>query len=134
MSYIKKSLSTGEEIKYLFKHHWITKLAMVFWAIIAIPTLGLTLLLSIYSWLFYRTIEQGVTNKRLILKKGIISRSTEEMQIAAIESVEITQSVFGRILGYGMVKVIGRGDSEIKFEYVADPLAVKRKIGSVEIT
>ena len=134
MSYIKKSLSTGEEIKYLFKHHWLTKLPMVFWAIIAIPTLGLTLLLSIYSWLYYRTIEQGITNKRLILKQGIISRKTEEMQIAAIETVEITQSVFGRILGYGMVKVTGRGDSEIKFEYVDDPLAVKRRIGSVEIT
>ena len=134
MSYIKKSLSTGEEIKYLFKHHWLTKLPMVFWAIIAIPTIGLTLLLSIYSWLYYRTIEQGITNKRLILKQGIISRKTEEMQIAAIETVEITQSVFGRILGYGMVKVTGRGDSEIKFEYVDDPLAVKRRIGSVEIT
>ena len=107
---------------------------MVFWAIIAIPTLGLTLLLSVYSWLFYRTIEQGITNKRLILKKGIISRNTEEMQIAAIETVVITQGVFGRILGYGMVKVTGRGDSEIKFEYVDDPLAVKRRIGSVEIT
>lgn len=132
MGYINDSLSNGEEIKELFKLHWFSKIPMIIWVILAIPTLGITLLLAIWEWLKLRSIEQGVTNKRVILKKGIISRKSEEMKIASIETVEIIQGVLGRMFGFGTVKVTGRGISDLIFKNIDDPMDVKKKIESVE--
>jgi uncharacterized membrane protein YdbT with pleckstrin-like domain len=75
--------------------------------------------------------EQGVTNKRVILKRGIISRKTEEMKLTSIETVEIDQGVWGRLFGFGTVKVTGRGISDVVYQGVDDPMAVKRQIESV---
>ena len=131
MGYIQDSLSNGEEVRDLFKLHWFAKIPMIIWIILAIPTLGITLLLAIWEWLKLRSIEQGVTNKRVILKRGIISRKSEEMKITSIETVEIIQGVMGRMFGYGDVKVTGRGISDLLFKKINDPMDVKRKIESV---
>lgn len=132
MSYIQDSLSNTEQIRELFKLHWFTKVPMAIWVILAIPTLGLTLLLAIWEWLKLRSIEQGVTNKRVILKRGIISRKSEEMKISSIETVEIIQGVIGRIFGFGTIKVTGRGISDLIFKNIDNPMDVKKKIESVE--
>jgi len=132
MGYIQESLSNGEQVRELFRLHWVAKLPMVFWLILSIPTFGLTLLLAIWEWLKLRSIEQGVTNKRVILKTGIISRKSEEMKVSSIETVEIVQGVIGRIFGFGTVKVTGRGISDLVFKNIDDPMDVKRKIESVE--
>ena len=131
MGYIQDSLSNGEEVRDLFKLHWFAKIPMIIWIILAIPTLGITLLLALWEWLKLRSIEQGLTNKRVILKKGIISRKSEEMKITSIETVEIVQGVMGRMFGYGDVKVTGRGLSDLLFKKINDPMDVKRKIESV---
>ncbi|MDT8339701.1 MAG: PH domain-containing protein [Sulfurimonas sp.] len=133
MGYINDSLSNDEEIKALFKLHWFSKIPMIIWIILSIPTFGATLLLAIWEWLRLRSIEQGVTNKRVILKKGIVSRKSEEMKIASVETVEIIQGVIGRIFGFGTIKVTGRGISDLIFKNVDDPMDVKKKIESVEI-
>lgn len=131
MGYIQESLSDGEQVRELFKLHWFSKISMVLWIILAIPTLGLTLLLALWEWLKLRSIEQGVTNKRVILKTGIISRRSEEMKITSIETVEIIQGIFGRLFGFGDVKVTGRGISDVVFKKINDPMDVKRKIESI---
>lgn len=132
MGYINDSLSNGEEVKEVFKLHWFSKMPIIAWIILAIPTLGITLVLAIWEWLKLRSIEQGVTNKRVILKKGIISRKSEEMKITSIETVEIIQSVLGRIFGFGTVRVTGRGISDLVFKSIDNPMDVKKKIESVE--
>jgi len=131
MSYIEQSLSTGEKIEGLFRLHWVAWIWMVIWIILAVPTLGITLILAIYEFLRLKFLEQGVTNKRVILKKGIIGRQTEEMKLSSIETVEINQGIFGRILGFGAVKVTGRGISDVVFKRVNDPMAVKRQIEGI---
>ena len=124
-------MSDGEEVRALFKLHWVAKIWLIIWIVLAIPTLGITLLLALWEWLKLRNIEQGVTNKRVILKRGIISRKTEEMKVSSIETVEIIQGVMGRIFGYGNIKVTGRGLSDLLFIKINDPMDVKRKIESV---
>jgi uncharacterized membrane protein YdbT with pleckstrin-like domain len=131
MGYIQDSLSNGEEVRDLFKLHWFAKIWMILWIVLAIPTIGITLLFALWEWLKLRSIEQGVTNKRVILKRGIISRKTEEMKVSSIETVEIIQGVMGRLFGYGDVKVTGRGLSDVLFKKINDPMDVKRKIESV---
>ena len=131
MSYIEESLSAGEKVEGLFKLHWLAWAPMVMWIILGIPALGLTWLIALYEFLRLRYLEQGVTNKRVILKKGIISRKTEEMKLTSIETVEIDQGIFGRMLGFGTVKITGRGISDFVFKGIDDPMSVKRKIESV---
>lgn len=127
MSYIEESLSTGEEIREIFEFHWVAKLPMILWIILLI-----TIPLAIWEWLKLRNTEMGVTNKRVILKTGIISRHSDEMKISSIETVEIEQGVLARILDYGTVKVTGKGISDLVFTRIDDPMNVKRKIESVE--
>lgn len=131
MSYIEDSLSDGERVEALFQLHWFARVPMIIWTILAIPTLGITLLLALYEYLKLRSIEQGVTNKRVILKTGFISRHTEEMKLNSIETVEIRQGVMGRMFGFGTIEVTGRGLSDVIFKGVDDPMAVKRRIESV---
>ncbi len=134
MGYIQDSLSNGEQVQEIFRLHWFSKGLMILWIVLAIPTFGLTLLLAMWEWLKLRSIEQGVTNKRVILKKGIISRKSEEMKISSVETVEIIQSVIGRMFGFGTVKVTGRGISDLIFKNINDPMDVKRKIENVGTT
>ncbi|WP_022964527.1 PH domain-containing protein [Halopseudomonas pelagia] len=131
MSYIEDSLSDGERVDALFQLHWFAKVPMIIWIILAIPTVGITLLLALYEYLKLRSIEQGVTNKRVILKTGFISRHTEEMKLNSIETVEIRQGVMGRMFGFGTIEVTGRGISDVVFKGVDDPMGVKRRIESV---
>ena len=74
--------------------------------------------------------EYGVTNNRIITKTGIISRSTEEMKLSKIETVEIKQGILGRILGYGNVVISGTGSSNVIIATVSNPIYVKKKIDS----
>lgn len=131
MSYIEESLSSGEVIHKIFQLHWFAKVPMYCWLVLGLVTLGLTWLIALYEYFRLRSIEQGVTNKRVILKTGIISRHTEEMKLSSIETVEIEQSVWGRLFGYGTVKLTGRGISDVKFRNIDDPMYVKREIESV---
>ncbi len=142
MNYIDRSLSTNENLQHIFKFHWIVRFA--FW-VLAICSVVISLALSsefgIWTWIIaifgiyglvrLWFIEQGLTNKRVIYKEGIIARKTNEMQLTSIETVEIDQSVFGRILGYGSVKVTGRGMSDLVFTNINDPMDVKRNIESI---
>ena len=131
MSYIDESLSGGEKTEALFKLHWFARVPMVIWLILSIPTLGLTLFIALYEFLRLKYIEQGVTNKRVIFKTGIISRKTQEMTLKSIETVEIDQGIFGRIFGFGNIRVTGRGISDVVFKGIDNPMAVKRQIESV---
>lgn len=131
MSYIEDSLSSGETIHRVFKLHWFARVPMYIWILLGIPTVGITWLIAIYEYFRLRSIEQGVTNKRVILKTGIISRNTEEMKLTSIETVEIEQSVWGRMFGYGTVKLTGRGISDVTFKNIDDPMTVKREIEGV---
>jgi len=127
MSFIEDSLSTGEEIKAVFDFHWMAKLPIILWIIFLI-----TIPIAIYEWLKLKTTEMGVTNKRVILKTGIISRHSDEMKLSSIETVEIEQGVLGRLFGYGSVRVTGKGISDLVFRMIDDPMGVKRKIESVD--
>ncbi len=131
MSYIEDSLSSGEVIHKVFQLHWFARVPMYCWLVLGLVTFGLTWLIALYEYFRLRSIEQGVTNKRVILKNGIISRHTEEMKLSSIETVEIEQGIWGRMFGYGTIKLTGRGISDVKFRNIDDPMQVKRDIESV---
>lgn len=112
----------------LFKPHWTAYAWPIFYTAL---TAGLLLPFAIVEYFRLRFLEMGVTNKRVIQKRGIISRRTDEMKLRSIETVEIDQGIFGRLLGFGSVKVTGRGISDVVFKNIDDPMTVKKSIESV---
>ena len=140
MSYIQESLSRGEELHTVFELHWMVKLTIAAWGFVALLCLkfvGLPLAIvftcvALGEWVKLRSIEQAVTNKRVILKTGIVSRKTEEMKLSSIETIEIRQTIWGRMFGFGTVKVTGRGLSDVVFKNIDDPMRVKRTIEGIE--
>jgi uncharacterized membrane protein YdbT with pleckstrin-like domain len=83
----------------------------------------------IATMLVRATTEIGVTNRRIVLKRGIISRKVEEMRVDFIEGADVNQTVWGRIFGYGQIKSYGTGTESIFFpKYTADAIAFRRAI------
>jgi uncharacterized membrane protein YdbT with pleckstrin-like domain len=126
MSYLDESLAPGERIVARFRLHWTAKGRLIL-GIILIPII-VGIFITIYEWLRLRAIELGVTTHRVVRKTGIIGRETEEIRLSAVETVDLIQSTWGRLLGFGTVRVTGRGESSMVIDHVADPVAVKREI------
>jgi len=76
----------------------------------------------------YSTSEFGITNKRLILKTGVIKKMTHETQTNKIERTNVEQGIFARLLGYGTIVVSGTGGGISRFDSVADPFTFRKRI------
>jgi hypothetical protein len=126
MSYLEESLAPGETIVARFHLHWTAKGKLILGLVLSLVIIGIPL--AIYEWLRLRAIEMGVTTHRVVRKTGIVGRQTEEVRLSAIETVDLLQTTWGRLLGYGTVRITGRGESNMLLERVADPVGVKRAI------
>jgi uncharacterized membrane protein YdbT with pleckstrin-like domain len=126
MSYLDESLGPDEKIVARFALHWTAKGRLIL-GIVLIPVV-VGIFITIYEWLRLRAIELGVTTHRVVRKTGIISRETEEIRLSAIETVDLHQTTWGRLLGYGDVRVTGRGESSMVLSRIVDPVGVKRAI------
>jgi len=104
-----------------------TVLIMVMANIILI---GAMFILLIFLWRIFKylSIEYGVTNKRLIMKRGLINLTVAEIPIDRIESIYCFQGLVGRIFRYGTVYISGVGGMIPVFYMVYKPYALRRKI------
>lgn len=133
MSYIDKSLGTGERVVARAHFHWSYSLkawlALIFlgWAIIGII---IFFSLMIQKW----TTEIGVTTHRFIKKTGWMTIKTDEMAIHNIEGVKLTQGFWGQMLGYGHLRIEGTGVDAITLPNIADPVGFRRAIETAKET
>lgn len=74
------------------------------------------------------TTEIGVTDNRLVYKRGLVARAVGEINIDRIEGVNVLQGVLGRIFGYGRVMVRGMGVGEVVLPPIAQPIRFKKAI------
>ena len=132
MSYIEKSNGEGEYIVMRVPLHWsayiVPILITIIFAPLALMTFGLTLLIVLFAWIDPLTTERAITNRRVVYKKGFFNTKSEEMQLRAIETVEFSQSIIGRMLGYGKIRATGRGVSDISLSKAPNPFEVKKAI------
>jgi uncharacterized membrane protein YdbT with pleckstrin-like domain len=115
-NYVNNNLISGEQIVYKTTYHWI-----IFWNLKSILTLFIAPLLARYSDEFV------ITNKRVIIKTGLIARYTLELNLSKIESVNIDQNIWGRILGYGSIQIIGTGGTKENYINIKKPLEFRKK-------
>jgi len=115
-SYIENHLISGEKIEYETKPHWIIFISMrALFSLFLLPILD------------YWSSEYAITNRRVIMKVGLIARRTLEMNLSKIESVNVDQSIGGRILGYGSITIIGTGGTEETFHGIASPMEFRQR-------
>jgi uncharacterized membrane protein YdbT with pleckstrin-like domain len=117
MSYIDSNLMKDERVTHRAQLHWV-----IFMTLRAILTLFIAPMID--RW----TSEFAVTNRRVLIKVGLISRRTVELNLTKVESVAVDQGILGRILGYGTIIVIGTGGTRERFENISAPLAFRHAV------
>ncbi|CAN5593527.1 hypothetical protein BH18VER1_BH18VER1_04610 [soil metagenome] len=85
-------------------------------------TLPLPALIMLPPTLAFASSELVITDKRVLIKTGIVRRQSLELFISRIESIGVNQGVLGRMFNYGTVTMRGMGGSEQAFEAIAEPL------------
>jgi uncharacterized membrane protein YdbT with pleckstrin-like domain len=86
------------------------------------------LALACAAWFKRWTTEVDVTDRRIVYKRGFIRRHTVEMNMDKVESVDVDQSIVGRICNYGDVTVRGTGASIEPLRLIDDPLAFRSHV------
>jgi len=92
--------------------------------------MALSLLAFLVRLLKWLSTVYGITNKRILLKTGIVGRSYVDCSLGKIHNLQVNVPVHGRLLGFGTVRIIASasGSTEILWENVRDPLRVQREL------
>jgi len=146
MRYIDQILQPGETVAYRTTLHWIVYLpAIGLWllALIAITIGGATGPVSILvafvcalvgsglaftAWFRRWTTEIDVTDRRIVYKRGFIRRHTVEMNMDKVESVDVDQSILGRMLNYGDIIIRGTGVGIEPLHNIDAPLEFRNQV------
>lgn len=145
--YSRSTLAPNETPFYKTSLHWIVFVRFAFLGLavflfVAMPlaialqaltgselgwfALPLPVLFLVPPTLAFASSELVITDRRVLIKTGIIHRQTLEMFISKIESVGVDQGFFARMFDYGSVLVRGTGGFEQAFEAIAAPLEFRR--------
>lgn len=152
MSYVRSILQPNEQVLIVGKLHWVVYIKTVLFLCVGIISVALehnfsseylpnyleyttvvvfgaaALVSFVHAWSVRWITELAVTNRRVIYKRGFISRHTVEMNMDKIESVDVDQSLLGRVLGYGTIHILGTGQGIESLPRIADPLALRNAI------
>lgn len=155
MSYVKSNLMPGEQIVAVGRTHWCAfmpgALRLGFglalgWAVLRLAAsgraeplvfLGLAVATVLCLKGLYRltvalvaawTTELVITDKRVIVKWGLVRRGTIELQHSKVESLNVIQGILDRVLDCGTLVVHGIGGAEQAIHHIAAPLAFRRAL------
>ena len=123
MSYVDSNLIPGETVVHRAKLH-----GMIFVPGIVLFVVIIGIFLLVAAIIRKATTEMAVTNKRVIIKTGLISRKTLEMNLAKVENIGVDQGIFGRMFNFGKITVVGTGGTHEEFSMVASPLDFRKAV------
>lgn len=127
MSYIDKTLVPGEKILARARFHWsYTALSWIWLITTGWFLIGIAIFFSrsLRKW----TTELVVTNQRFVYKRGIFSFKTDEFTAARIQAITLSQSFWGRLLGYGHLNVRGEEIGQFGLPVIADPVGFRKAL------
>lgn len=137
MGYVDSLLGKGERILVIARKHWTTLLMsglvslfivailLVLYALSgdasplkflsgvrAVFLFALVLPLGKFGWDFiqWEAEQYLVSNYRVIQTEGIVNKRTSDSSLEKVNDVVLTQSVLGRVLGYGDLAIITGSD------------------------
>jgi uncharacterized membrane protein YdbT with pleckstrin-like domain len=152
VGYIETVLGSDEHIMHRGRLHWIIYfpaflmlaigLAAIAYAVaeggqvaggLGVILLGVAALDGVRAWIVRITTEIAVTNRRVMVKRGLIRRSTIEMNLGQVETVGVEQSIAGRLLDFGTVIVRGTGAGIEPIGKIAAPLQMREAVGVMRV-
>lgn len=154
-SYVDAVLSDGERIVYRAAiSHWKFFLSYLIGSLFVLTALGayisigsadaaslamiatllaIGIIVILVAVVRRQTTELVLTDRRIITKRGLVSRDTVEMNLAKVESLHVNQGLMGRILDFGDVTVVGTGSSLEPLRGIARPIELRKKLGGVGV-
>jgi len=137
--YVDSNLNPGEHVVYRGTVHWIIYLVPVVMLGFGVPLIDMNarfglilavagLIAGAAAYIRQATSEFAVTNRRVIVKTGLLARRTTEINIARVESVQVDQDIFGRLFNYGAITVIGTGGTKEPFTLIDNPQQFRRMV------
>ncbi len=153
MSYADSLLATGEGIRRRERQHWLVLLWGARLPIVAIVAALLLIVLSqnvtgafysllslltavlflgglgflLWATLRYLNQEYVLTNRRVIEVEGVVNKRSTDGSLEKINDAILTQSIFGRIFGFGDLEVLTASEAGIeRFQMIVDPIGFKK--------
>ncbi len=131
-SYVDAVVGANETIEYRAKVSLWSMLPLIVLGLFLLPLLGIGLIFIAIALIRYLTTELAITNKRIIAKFGFIKRDTIELLLSKAESVQVKQSILGRMLRYGTVIVSGAGNPQAPIPGVAGPMEFRQQFMDIQ--
>jgi hypothetical protein len=157
MSYIQATLVPGETVVYQTRLHWIVMLRHILLGLLLLAGSGALAsylanhprlpntsahlteggagallvfgLVAIIAGMVRRhATEMAVTTRRVVIKQGLVNRKTVEMLLNKIETIEVSEPMAGRMLGYGSITMVGTGGTSEPFHKIAHPLQFRSEV------
>jgi PH (Pleckstrin Homology) domain-containing protein len=126
VSYVSKTLISGETIIHEATISLWTQTPLILLGLILLPVFGIGLVFWIIA--YYKSTELAVTSKRTVAKFGFISRHTMEMNLSKIETIQVKQSLLGRMFDYGSLIISGAGIPQEPIPGIGQPMEFRRAV------
>ena len=125
-SYVEDALVGGEKIVHQGKISLWSVWHLLALGLVLLPAFGIGLIFWGIAYIRIKSTEIAVTTKRLIVKHGFIRRSTIEININKVESIQVDQEMMGRMLNYGTLVISGTGTSHAPITGISEPMAFRK--------
>ncbi len=127
MGYVQQTLGPHERM--IAQGKW----PLIFWigawaALILLGIIFVGVFIFARAAITMLTTEFAVTDARVVLKRGWLNVHTQEISAGSIEGVQLVQSIWGKLFGYGRIMVTGTGDARLVFPAMSNPMAFRRAI------
>jgi len=131
-SYIESSLLGGERIEKLgYTSLWFLSPIIIIGILLLPVIIGFAFLIMAY--IKYKASVFALTNKRILIKSGLIKKEVIELNILRIESIIVDQTFVGRVLNFGTLVISGAGIFPTRMENISNPMEFKKALLETKI-
>ncbi len=88
----------------------------------------IAVLMAIYTFIKMSSSEFALTNKRVLIKVGVLTHNSLETQLNKVSNISVSQGVLGRLLGYGTIIIASTGGVKEMYPSIENPILFKKKI------
>lgn len=125
-SYVQGALVKDEKVIHVGNISLWSLAGPITLGLLLLPLFGVGLIFWLLAYVRYKTTELAITNRRVIAKFGFISRKTIELNISKVESIQVDQSILGRILDFGTLVISGAGNPQAPIPGISNPMSFRR--------
>lgn len=125
-SYVEAALVANEKIVHFGRVSLWSVWHLILFGVLLTPLFGLGLILLASAFIQFKTTELAITKRRIIVKHGFIRRRTIEMNLNKVESIQVDQGVWGRMLDFGTLAISGGGLPQATVDGISEPMKFRK--------